>query len=138
MPYCLPANVAVHAPQAASHEAQVLVLIAEAQVVVDSVLRQVYAVPFTGDVDPLIQQLTARLAAGRWYRSTAPQVSNADLVDHGRRLEDEVMDELRDIVANPRRLAIPQLVAGQAYGGVKVGGGTAVFDMGDPVDWGRS
>jgi len=137
MPYCVPADVAVYAPQSSNHTAQVLTLIAEAQVVVDSVLRQVYEVPFAdGSVDPLIKQLTARLAAGRWYRATAPQVSNSDLVDHGRRLEQEVMDELRDIVANPRRLAIAQLGEPEAYGGVKIGGGNRVFDMGDPTGWG--
>lgn len=135
MPYCLPADVALYAPQAASHGDQVTSLIAEAQIVVDSVLRQVYAVPFV-TVDPLIKQLTARLAAARWYRSTAAQVGNADLIDHGRRLEDEVMDELRDIAANPTRLDVPQLLPGQAYGGVKIGGGTPVFDMGDPTGWG--
>ena len=137
MPYCQPADVARYAPQSSAHEDLVEDLIAEAQVVVDSVLRQVYLVPFAAPVDPMIQQLTAKLAAGRWLRASASQVGNDGLIDHGRRLEDEVMAELRDIVANPRRLAVAQLAPAQAHSGVKVGGGTPVFDMGDPVNWGE-
>lgn len=139
MAYCLPADVVVYAAQASAHTAQVTILIAEAQVTVDSVLRQVYAVPFAdGSVNPLVKQLTAQLAAGRWYQVSGAQVGNVDQVEHGRRLEASVMGELRDIVANPTRLNVEQLGGSLAHGGVKTGGGTPVFDMGEPTGWGAS
>lgn len=137
MAYCLPADVVLYAPQAANHEELLVVLIAEAQTVINSVLRQVYAVPFAEPVDPMIKQLTAKLTGGRWLRASASQVGNDGQLEDGRRLEDEVMDDLRDIAANPRRLAVPQLAESEAYGGVKIGGGAPVFDMGDPIGWGR-
>lgn len=137
MPYCLPADVLLFAPQSADHSDDVAAHIDQAEVTVNSYLRQVFTVPFAdGAVDPVVEQLTARLAAGRWLRATHQRVNNSDLMEHGRRLEDEAMQDLRDLVANPSRIADVARPDASDYATVKVAGGTPVFDLGDPIGWG--
>jgi len=141
MAYCAAADVQLYVPQAGtvSVPEDFAEYIAAAQVLVDAILSEGYAVPFADvDVDPLVKDLTARYAAGR-YLAARHATKGPEEHAYARALVDGAVAELNGILANPGRIAnAPKEPTVDETGGVLVEGDreNSIFDMGDPTGWG--
>ncbi|HOX27420.1 MAG TPA: hypothetical protein PLU44_16860 [Candidatus Krumholzibacteria bacterium] len=141
MAYCVAADVQLYVPQAGavSVPEDFAEYIAAAQVHVDAILGEGYEVPFAdGEVDPLVKDLTAQLAAGR-YLAARHATKGPEEHAYARSLINDATSGLNGILASPSRIAnAPKEPTVDETGGVMTEGDreNSIFDMDDPTGWG--